>query len=71
LANRFEVTGGTIRNVVTRAAFLAAEAGCPITIDLLLVALRQEFEKLGRLVSSSDWEHVFSDNHDRAVPVRS
>ena len=59
LADEVEVTGGTIRNVVTRAAFLAADAGTPITMELLLLALRRELEKLGRLTSSSQWQRVF------------
>jgi ATP-dependent 26S proteasome regulatory subunit len=60
LANEIEVTGGTIRNVATRAAFLAVEQDSPITMELILVALQRELEKLGRLVSASEWRRLFS-----------
>ncbi len=48
LADRFELTGGNIRNAALRAAFLAAEAGTPLTMDLVVEALRREMAKLGR-----------------------
>ena len=59
LSGEVEVSGGTIRNVALRAAFLAAEAGSAITMETLLVALRRELEKLGRLPSASEWQRVF------------
>jgi SpoVK/Ycf46/Vps4 family AAA+-type ATPase len=42
LAQRFPVTGGTIRNASLAAAFLAADDGRVITMSLLLKALRRE-----------------------------
>jgi SpoVK/Ycf46/Vps4 family AAA+-type ATPase len=59
LADEVEVSGGTIRNVVVRAAFLAAEQSSPITMEIMVTALRREFEKLGRLASASEWGRVF------------
>ncbi|HYH51798.1 MAG TPA: ATP-binding protein [Acidimicrobiia bacterium] len=50
LAERFELSGGSIRNVALSAAFFAAEAGTPITMATLLLGLQRELDKLGRLV---------------------
>ncbi|MGH9126458.1 MAG: ATP-binding protein [Acidimicrobiales bacterium] len=55
LADRFDLSGGTIRNAVLAAAFLAAEAGTPITMTSAVVALRRELQKLGRLVRPADF----------------
>ena len=55
LADNFELPGGAIRNAVLGAAFLAAEAGSPITMDLAVSALRREMVKIGRLVSEADF----------------
>lgn len=55
IAQRFRVTGGNIRNAATSAAFLAAEAGRPITMDDVVRGLDREFEKLGRLRTEADF----------------
>lgn len=59
LADQVDVTGGTIRGAATRAAFLAAEAGTPITMELALTALRRELAKVGRLANASEWRRLF------------
>jgi hypothetical protein len=55
LADTFELSGGTIRNAVLAAAFLAAEAGTPISMASAVVALRRELQKMGRLVQADDF----------------
>jgi hypothetical protein len=47
LADFYALTGGLIRNAAVAAAFLAAEAGGPITRAQLLSAIRREYEKTG------------------------
>ena len=54
LARHFELAGGTIRNAVLGAAFLAADAGTPITMAVALRSLQTELRKVGRLVSPAD-----------------
>jgi hypothetical protein len=54
LARRFKLAGGSIRNIIVSAAFLAAAAGTPVTMDLLLHATRRELQKMGRLVNEKD-----------------
>ena len=57
LASQFKISGGSIRNVVIEAAFLAAEergALGRITIDHIIEALKHEHQKQGRLVMKAD-----------------
>ena len=49
-AAAFELSGGNIRSVAITAAYLAAEAGRPVGMDMLIAAVHQEYRKLGRLV---------------------
>jgi hypothetical protein len=51
---RLNLTGGSIHNVALQAAFLAAEAGTPVTMPLVLKAARVEFRKLDRPVNEAD-----------------
>jgi hypothetical protein len=52
---RLNLTGGSIHNVALNAAFLAAQAGIPVTMPLLLDAARAEFRKLERPVNEADF----------------
>jgi hypothetical protein len=54
------LNGGNINNVAINAAFLAAQAGTPVTMPLVLDAARTEFLKLKRPVNESDfiWEEA-------------
>jgi ATP-dependent 26S proteasome regulatory subunit len=52
----FDLTGGSIHNVVLNAAFLAAQAGTPVTMPLVLEAARAEFRKLERPVNEADFK---------------
>ncbi|MGZ4507152.1 MAG: ATP-binding protein [Blastococcus sp.] len=52
LADRFELSGGSIRNVAVEAAFSAAADGRPIGADHVWTALRHEHLKLGRVISA-------------------
>jgi AAA+ superfamily predicted ATPase len=59
LAQRFELAGGSIRNVAVHAAFLAASAATPITMTCIVRALGREYRKLGRLVKPDDFGDLF------------
>ncbi|WP_228562170.1 AAA family ATPase [Catenulispora rubra] len=61
LARQFKITGGVIRNAALAAAFLAAEtAGGRITMETVVLALKREFQKLGRLRTEVDFGPYFS-----------
>lgn len=51
LAEKYELSGGHIRNVVLRAAYRAADDGQPIGMDHLLRAAAAEVSSLGRVAS--------------------
>jgi hypothetical protein len=53
LAREVDVAGGHIRNIVLRAAFQAASEGEVIAMRHLLVAVRREYQKMGRTVEMS------------------
>ncbi|MCU1670253.1 MAG: ATPase central domain protein [Blastococcus sp.] len=55
LAERFELSGGSIRNVAVEAAFAAAVSGRPIGPDHVSTALRHEHQKLGRVPAEHLW----------------
>jgi hypothetical protein len=53
LAQRYEMSGGYIRNAVLRAAFLAAEDGGSIGMSHLLRAANLEYVAMGKVMSQS------------------
>jgi SpoVK/Ycf46/Vps4 family AAA+-type ATPase len=55
LAKQFKVTGGNIRNIALLSAFLAAESGTDIRMSHVIRALKREYQKLGKLVTESDF----------------
>jgi hypothetical protein len=55
LADTFEITGGSIRNVALSAAFAAAARDDTVTMEGVLTAMRHELRKLGRLIDESSF----------------
>ncbi len=51
LADRFEMTGGYIKNAALRAAFLAADEATAIAMRHLLRAARSEYQAMGKVIS--------------------
>lgn len=58
LASRFKLSGGSIRNALVNAAFLAARDGRVIDMNYLLWSVRREFQKLGKLVDEDRFRSV-------------
>ncbi|MFE6765290.1 ATP-binding protein [Streptomyces sp. NPDC057689] len=54
-AERFELTGGSIRACAVTAAYQAAETGRPLDTAQLVAAVLAEYRKLGRLVLESEF----------------
>lgn len=48
LAERFDLTGGEIRNAALSAAYMAADGGTVVTEGMIDAAVAEEFSKLGR-----------------------
>lgn len=64
LAKHFEISGGDIKNAAVQAAFMAAEDGGLLTMEHLLLALRREYLKLGKLYPGSQVSHLLKDQPD-------
>lgn len=60
LARQFKVTGGNIRNIALLSAFLAAEEGTSIGMTQIVRSLKREYQKLGKLVTESDFGRYLS-----------
>jgi len=52
---RLNVTGGHVHNIAMNAAFLAAQAGTPVTMPIVLASARTEFRKLERPINEADF----------------
>ncbi len=55
---KLNLTGGSIHNIALNSAFLAAQAGTPITLAIILKAARSEYRKLERPVNEADFKIV-------------
>lgn len=54
-AERFELSGGSIRACAVSAAYLAAAAGRPVSMAEVIEAVLREYHKLGRLVLDNEF----------------
>ena len=59
LAKNFKISGGVIHNAALGAAFLAADDGQIITMDHVALALKREFQKLGRLRTEAEFARYY------------
>ncbi len=59
LARQFELTGGNIRNIVMDAALMCAETDSPVSMLDIMRAVQNEFRKIGRTSSRSDFKEYF------------
>jgi SpoVK/Ycf46/Vps4 family AAA+-type ATPase len=53
LASQFELTGSNIKNIVRNAEFLALMSGRKLSITDIVMAIKIEYEKLGKICSSA------------------
>lgn len=54
LAERFKLAGGSIRNILVSAAYLAASDGGMVTMAHLMHSTRRELQKMGRLTCDEE-----------------
>ena len=54
LAKQFIFSGGNIKNVALAASFLAAKDNTLICMEHLLIAIRREYQKMGKLLSKDE-----------------
>ncbi len=58
MARRFKLAGGSIRNIIVGAAYLAAAEQSQVSMKHLLHSTRRELQKMGRLVNEADMSPV-------------
>jgi ATP-dependent 26S proteasome regulatory subunit len=59
LACKFKIAGGNIKNVALAAAFRAAEDGGVIGMEHLMLAMKREYQKLGKVCERTDFEQYY------------
>jgi hypothetical protein len=70
LARQFKITGGVISNAALGAAFLAAAEDSPITMRHVVLSVKREFQKLGRLRTEKEFDRYFDLVKADAAPAR-
>lgn len=55
LAEQFELSGSNIKSVVRNAVFMALMEGCALSVRHIAMAVKLEFEKLGKIVTASSF----------------
>ncbi len=53
LAQQFELSGSNIKSIVRNAVFMALMEGSPLSVAHIAMAIKFEFEKLGKIVNAS------------------
>ncbi len=59
LARKFKIAGGNIKNVALASAFRAANDGNAIKMEHLMLAMKREYQKLGKVCERSDFEKYY------------
>jgi hypothetical protein len=59
LSNRFELSGGNIRNIVLDAMFRARAEGQKVSLRNIAASLAREYQKLGRPITNSEFGDEF------------
>jgi AAA+ superfamily predicted ATPase len=60
LAERFELSGASIRNAAIHAAFAAAANGTDITMESAVLGIAHELRKMGRLLKDKDFGDYYA-----------
>lgn len=59
LADRFELSGGEIKNIVLNSIFMAVNQGSEVTMKHILLSLKQELEKQGKILLKEDFGEYY------------
>ena len=57
-AEKFELSGSSIKEVLTNAAFLAASEGCGLKNSHIVEAVKLNFSKFGKILSDEDFGYL-------------
>ena len=59
LAEKLSLTGGNIKNIALTSAFYAAEESSEIQMRHIILAVKREFQKMGKLCLKADFGKYF------------
>lgn len=59
LAHNFQLAGGNIKNIIVNAAFYAAEGSGTINMNHLILGIKREYYKIGKVCSQSDFGEYY------------
>ena len=59
LARQFQISGGHIKNIALRSAFLASAESEKVSMRHIIFATKREFEKLGKPITKSDFTKYY------------
>jgi hypothetical protein len=59
LAGKFKIAGGNIKNIVVNSAFLASANGGVVNMENIILALKREYRKMGKMCSKSDFGRYY------------
>jgi AAA+ superfamily predicted ATPase len=59
LAERFRLAGGNIKNIALNSAFMAATTAQEIRMEHIILAIKREYQKLGKLCTKSEYGPYF------------
>jgi SpoVK/Ycf46/Vps4 family AAA+-type ATPase len=60
LAGKFKLAGGNIKNIAVNSAFLASANGGKVNMESIILALKREYQKMGKMCSKSDFGQYYS-----------
>ncbi len=59
LAGRFKIAGGNIKNIAVNSAFLASANGGKVNMENIILAVKREYQKMGKMCSKSDFGQYY------------
>lgn len=59
LAKQLQISGGSIKNIAIRSAFMAAEESGNVDMKHIVLAVKREFQKMGKLCMENDFKQYF------------
>lgn len=68
MAEKFELAGGSIRNIALSAAFLAAAEDGEVGMNHLLLSTKREIQKMGRLINEVEFSGYQKQAHAQSDP---
>lgn len=60
LAGKFKIAGGNIKNIAVNSAFLASANGNKVNMENIIMAVKREYQKMGKMCSKSDFGQYYS-----------